>query len=209
MPAYRAALALAVGLSLLVAAPPPAAAANDKDITVSISAVVEFVDDSGNLLGGAIDAGDAISGTYTYNAATPDENPAPTVGDYWHAATPYGIRLRAGGLVFETDPQAVAFLVEIVNDHQGSDNYLLRSYTNRPLSAGVLVEHISWQLDDPSQTALHSERLPTTAPKLARWQSIFGLDIVGVQRCPEGQPCPGDQFFIRARVTDAAAVRGR
>jgi hypothetical protein len=56
-----------------------------------------------------------------------------------------------------------------VNDYNGSDDYLLLSYNNT--STGPAVEYISWQLDDPMQTALSSAALPSTAPVLSSWGS--------------------------------------
>ncbi|HEU5099806.1 MAG TPA: hypothetical protein VFU22_12335, partial [Roseiflexaceae bacterium] len=183
--------------------PQQAAAANDNLITIAITATVAVVDDHANLLGGAIQPGDTVTGTYTYNAATSDTNASPNVGDYWHTTAPYGISLKVGGRVFETDPQNVSFLVEVVNNLYDRDNYLLRSYNNRPLSNGLRVTHIAWQLDDTSQTALKSAALPRTAPRLNNWQSLFGLTM-------EGSDSSGgwgdNQFFVRAHVTQAQKI---
>jgi hypothetical protein len=170
-------------------------------ITINITAQVETVDDPDNILGGAINVGDIITGTYTYNPATADSNALPTVGDYRHTSSPCGITVNAGGFVFQTDPSNIDFLVEIVNDHgtPARDNYLLRSYNNLPLSNGALVEHIAWQLDDPTATALSSEALPTTPPILTHWESIFGLTLTGHD---PGDPT-GSDYFVRAHVTAA------
>jgi hypothetical protein len=184
--------------------PQQAVAASDSPVTIALTATVETVDDYSNLLGGAIQPGDTVTGTFTYNGAASDTNSAPNVGDYWHTTAPYGVSLKAGGLVFETDPQNVSFLVEVVNNLYGQDNYLFRSYNNRPLSNGVRVTHIAWQLDDPSQTALKSTALPKTAPKLSSWQSIFGLTLEG--RTSYGTPDGNSQFFVRARVTQAQKI---
>jgi hypothetical protein len=171
-------------------------------ITINITAQVETVDDPDNILGGAINVGDTITGTYTYDPTTADSNAAPTVGDYDHTSSPFGITVNAGGFVFRTDPSNVEFLIEIVNDHgtpTATDNYLLRSYNNLPLQNGVIVEHISWQLDDPTCTALSSDALPTIPPVLTDWQSFFGLTLEG--RDPADPP--GSGYFIRAHVTTA------
>ncbi len=178
-------------------------------ITIDITAEVSYVDDIGNTLGGAVEVGDIISGQYTYESTTPDTNPLPTVGDYLHYTSPYGISLEVNGLIFKTDYANVNFLVEIVNDHAPGippcDNYLLRSYNNLSLSGGIVVEHISWQLDDPTATALSSEALPVDPPVLDDWQSIFGISITGF--IPDSDfpyiTLPGTEYFIRAHVSSA------
>jgi hypothetical protein len=73
-----------------------------------------------------------------------------------------------------------------------------------------VVEHISWQLDDPTLAALSSEALPVDAPVLADWQSFFGITITG---CPaedfNGVFCNSlSTFFIRAHVTSAIKNSG-
>src|SRR5215217_6732126 len=108
---------LAVSLIALIVSvlgsitPQQAVAASDSSITIALTATVAEVNDYANLLRGAIRPGDTITGTYTYSSATTDTNSWPNVGDYWHTTAPYGISLKAGGFVFETDPQNVSFVV--------------------------------------------------------------------------------------------------
>ena len=93
------------------------------------------------------------------------------------------------------------FLLEVVNNYQNLDNYVVISYNNLfAVSAmGEFVTNIiDWQLDDPTQTALSSTALPRTAPVLSDWESPFGLSISSM----------GDDFFlIRANVTSAVRRR--
>ncbi|WP_437720041.1 hypothetical protein [Sorangium sp. So ce861] len=186
---------LGVSLVLLAQSSGDARAA---PVCIDIVAQVELVNDPNGALQGQVDVGSVVTGSYTYESTTPDTNPLSTVGDYLHATPPFGITLDVGNFTFGTDPNNVEFLVEIVNDHAPgippTDNYLLRSYNN--VSTGPSVQHISWQLDDPTAAALSSEALPVDPPNLADWQSIFGLTIEG-----------GD-FFIRAHVTSASACAG-
>jgi hypothetical protein len=184
-------------------------------ITIDIEAVVRDFNDFGGLLGGSIGVGSLITGSYTYESTTQDNNDFPGVSDYWHSESPYGITLNSGGLTFATDPDSVRFLVEIVNDHYaGSDNYLLRSYKNLDLPGGIKVDHISWQLDDPGMTALSSDDLPLGAPILSDWlqPSPFALTITGGLPDPlyGGLPYypPGQEYFIRADVTSAQLRSG-
>lgn len=161
-------------------------------ITISIEAEVDYVEDLGNYLEGRINPGDIITGTYTYDSTTPDTNPSFEVGDYEHYSSPYGISLTVGGFLFATDPTNVSFLLEVVNDYPSGDSYLVLSYNNLPLSNGSVVDHISWQLDDPSGNALSSDLLPTLPPVLADWQSIVGLRLEGERA-----------YIIDAHVTSA------
>jgi hypothetical protein len=130
-----------------------------------------------------------------------DSNPLPQVGDYHYYTAPNGIRLTVNGLSFATDPRNVDFLLEMVNNYENLDNYVVISYNNffSVSARGEIVENIiDWQLDDPTQTALSSTRLPRTPPVLSDWESIFGLTISSM----------GDDFFlIRANVTSAVRIR--
>ena len=146
-------------------------------IEIGLTAEVAVVDDWDGLLEGQIKVGDIITGSYIYDSDTPDLFPLnPRSGVYWHYDPEYGISLSAGGFVFQTDPSNVKFLVGIYN-RTYDDGYLLRSYNNLPLSNGVEVDHIMWDLRDYTGTALSSDALPTTPPVLEDWESIFGLTI--------------------------------
>jgi len=154
-------VAIAIALCATQVSVGEAFAKPNSDVTIAFTAVVEGT-------------GEVWTGAYTYNLNTPDENSAPTVGDYQHTDSKYGITIKSGGTVIaKTDPDNVNFLVEIVNDHgePASDNYLLRSYNN------IGASHISWQLDDPTLKALKSDNLTKQAPKLSDWQSFFGLYV--------------------------------
>ena len=156
-----------------------------------------------NLLEDNVKVGDTLTGTYTYNPPTKDTNTDTTVGDYQHVKKAYGITVKAGDLVFKTDPKNVDFLVELTNRDM-DDHYLLRSYNNLPLSNGVQVEHISWQLDNDTGEALSSESLKkaSTPPKLQDWVDPFGLTITR-----------GDEFdfehsfFLRAHIDSVKLIR--
>lgn len=195
----RASLATGLVMTLLCAA----SIAYGYAVVIDITAQVRDVYDTGEYLGGAVQAGDAVQGRYTYESTTMDSNGSLTVGDYRHHSAPYGISLTVGGLNFRTDPADVDFLVEIVNDHHSYDNYLLRSYKNLfdvsvPDEEGFLDNHISWQLDDPTCAALSSTDLPTGPPVLSDWppDQYFGLMI-------SSENSYGDQLYIFADVLTA------
>ena len=161
-----------------------------------------IVSDFSNLLKGAIKEGDIITGKYVYNSLAKDTNDDPTVGDYQHNSKPYGLSLKAGKLVFQTDKKNVDFLLELVN-RDDSDDFVIHSYNNLPLSKKVTLGVISWQLDDPTTTTLSSVSLIDNpkAPDLSKWQQPFGLSIEGFSAGDDS-----DDFFIRGEVISAKAV---
>jgi len=148
-------------------------------VEISLTAEIMYIRDPDEF-DGQLQIGDIITGSYKYESTTPDSNPLPTVGDYEHYSSPYGISLTAGGFVFQTDPDNVNFLVEVVNNHYASpteDNYGIISYNNLPLSNGVPIAGIEWHLSDTSGTALSSDALPTTPPVLDDWSYSWGMLI--------------------------------
>ena len=195
------ALALSLAIALVAGLVWKPANANCAQMKIEISATVSEVIDPDNLLNNAIAPGDIITGVYAYNSFAVDSNPLPQVGDYHYMTAPNGIRLRVNGITFATDPADVDFLLEVVNNYENSDNYVLHSYNNLfDVSAtGTLVMNfIDWQLDDPTQTALSSAALPRNPPVLSDWQSPFGLSISSMG---------DDSFLIRANVTSAVRRR--
>jgi hypothetical protein len=142
-------------------------------IEIELTGSVTGVDDPGNLLAGAINVDDIMSGIYRYDSETPDTNPVQTAGAYSHKTSPYGMYLTVEGLVFQSDPGNVDFGIGIQDGTYGHDTYLLRSYNNLPLPNGVAIEHISWQLDDYAGLALTSDALLLTAPILSEWPGTW------------------------------------
>jgi hypothetical protein len=182
-----------------------AAAASASPITIALTATVDQVDDWANVLGGAIHPGDTITGTYTYNAAASDTAPSPNVGSYIHTTAPYGMSLKVGGLVFETDPQNVYFFVYLWSNLYDRDEYDVVSINNRPLSDHLNITGIGWYLNDPSQTALKSDALPRIAPKLSSWQQTYGLEVKGFDPTVS-DPHEDYTFRVRAHVTQAQKI---
>jgi len=83
--------------------------------------------------------------------------------------------VKVGPYVFRTNPRHVNFLIEV--DNRGTDNHLLRSYNN-VCSQPLLVEHISWQLDDSTGNALTNVVLPLAPPNLVAYQASM-MDVSG------------------------------
>jgi hypothetical protein len=137
---------------------------------------ISYVDNPNLYLDG-IQSNTPFEGFYIFDTATTDSNGDGTVGDFRHTSSAYGIVVKVGKYIFRTNPRKVNFLVELVN-RPNSDNYLLRSYYN-VCSEPLAVDHISWQLDDSTGTALSNALLPATPPVLTNFQSTFGLSISG------------------------------
>jgi len=145
-------------------------ATNSPDfITIKIVTKVDEVHDPYNLLGGAINVNDTVTGKYTYDSETPDTYPDDLgVGVYWQNSSSCGIEVKAGGFVFKTNASDIDFAIGIFdNAPYYYDSYVVVSNKNLPLSNGMLVELIYWWLCDETCTVLSSDTLPTTAPKLS------------------------------------------
>jgi len=167
-------------------------------VTIQITGEVDFVGDPYLYFEGKIKTGDLITGTYTYDLSTPDLYPLSLQsGVYEHFAPPCGVSLTVSCLEFQTDPTSVNFSIGIVNDYPPVDNYGFISYNNLPLSNGVTVDLIVWELEDPSGKAISSDTLPTTAPILDDWQ----LNRLGIYGPPRG-----NSFGIVAHVTSAVLI---
>jgi len=172
-------------------------------IRIKIVATVTEVSDSDNLLGGTIHLNDIITGKYIYDSGAPDVEPNVQIGFYMLTSSPCGIEVKAGGFVFKTDPSNVQFYICIYNDfdYYGNppfDLYSLWSDKNLPLSNGMLVNSISWELDDATANALSSADLPTTAPVLSDWGSGYDLRLSG-----EDPSNSYRSYTITAHVTEA------
>ena len=180
---------------------PPAAQATL--ITINIEGMVDLVGDPHGYLGGTISIGDAIMGTYTYDSDTPDQDwlwgsPSDIVGRYHYFSPPYGITLRVGDFVFQTDPSNTEFLLSVVNNNQsGEDIYCLNSYNNLPLSDGTFVGGISWEIRDYTGTAFSSDALPANAPVLDDWQ---------FNRLDFGGGVLGQAFGVIGHITSATVI---
>jgi len=153
------------------------------------------------LLDGSVTTNAPFEGFYIFDSPKSDSNADPTVGDYQYSTSTNGLIIKVGTYVFRTNPRNVNFLIEVVNRTK-DDHYLLRSYNN-VCSKPLYVQHMSWQLDDSTGTALASDALPITPPDLTRFtNSPFGLTI-------DGGSMGGMPYLIRGRVqaiSEAPAV---
>lgn len=167
------------------------------DIGIEMTATVTSVEDSNGLLGGAVGVGDTITVKYVYNSDTLVSGS----GEYLYTAAPYGIVIRMGSLIGQTDPTNVYYYIGIGDSSAGSGNdyYVVYSDNNISVPGGLDIDEIALQFNDPTGTALDSSALPLTAPVLSDWATCELLI--------SNMPDPGDPatyFSITATVTSAA-----
>jgi len=172
-------------------------------IVVEFVAKVDYVLDEDNLLGGAVDADDLISGRYTYDSECADVTVAADFGEYRYDTPPYGMTVHVGTLVFTTDLTNLAyFQVSVLDNRNGMDVYGVNSLQQDPLTSPG-VRWMCIQLEDHGATAVDSVALPLTAPDLAAWPDMRRLHIEG----NDGQALsPPDQFFISSTLVEMTLV---
>lgn len=153
-------------------------------ITISVRARVLAVHDPCNFLEGKIKFGHKITGTYTYDADTPDYYPEYSDrGFYMMNDTSCGVEFNVGGLIFKTDQNNPLTEILILNDVRFEDEIIdvieVHSTLDFPLTQEV-VSFFYLEFVDSTATALSSVALPTTAPVLRKWEnktlSIYGFD---------------------------------
>ncbi|UCD51193.1 MAG: hypothetical protein JSW27_00905 [Phycisphaerales bacterium] len=209
------ALALAGLLGLLVWVVP----CDARLVTVTITAEVIEVQDETGLLEGKVQVGDAINGTYAYNASAPNLSQARYSGRYEFSSAPCGIFLEVGQYTFRTDPNDVQFVVTAINNGSSVgctyDRFWLDSFGNLALDDGLSVDAISIGFEDaycegdPSHPllGLTGPELPLKAPELTDWP-MRDIDMMGTRG---GTPADSSStgYRIRGRLTSAALVANR
>jgi hypothetical protein len=159
-------------------------------ITIAISGQITSISDPYNHFGGQIRSGDTIVGTYTYDTKISG------LTSYEYHSPPAGISLGVGGFNFQTNPANVDFALGIENDNlAGEDYYGLISRNNLSLPDGAPVQYISWQLYDPTGTALSSNSFPLTAPDVSKWSDSIYANVLWVTHDRD--------FDIQATITSA------
>jgi hypothetical protein len=175
----------ALGLIVFVSTGPSGTAAADV-VTLSwrgrVTSVVEWGGVAGPFLDGSVVAGTPFILRYTFDTSSTDVNPDSTVGDYYQTGPGASMRVEAGSYVFESDPARLDYLLEVVD--RSTDHYLVLSRNNRVNAPDLVIEYMSWQLDDPSAANIQGDALPSAPPVLSQWVFPFGFQIVG------GRPDP-------------------
>jgi hypothetical protein len=142
-------------------------------VRIVFVARVQNVYDPGESLHEAIQVGDLMRGTITYDPETRGSSPRPGVERYEFRQAPFGILIEAGQYLFQTDPDHVDVSIELSNDEgaPAHDSFLLTSSNNLPLHNGAAVSRMSWQPVDDTATR---SRAPASgaAPALERGDGI-------------------------------------
>ena len=137
--------------------------------------------------------GTPFSGTYTFNLLAADTNPHPGGGNYPHSGAPYGITVRIGDRVFQTDPDwqpYPPFVIDVIDDADGRDLYQVLSVGNLPVD-GIPIGEIYFLLEDPTRSQLSSGALTASSPDVSHWQQPYGFVVAG----------QGGFWMIRGQLT--------
>ncbi len=178
-------------------------------VVIGITGEVTMALDWCGFLGGAVQEGDIITGTYTYDTSTPDSlNPWEGHNAlYMHTSPPFGISLKIGELEFKTDPDNVEFGIAIYDNiwPAGSgppnDSMLIVGDNNLLTPIGAPPCYlIKLHLGSGDGTAISGDALPSTAPVLSDWSGA------GVRIECTGAPCQAQQFAIHGVWTDAFVI---
>jgi hypothetical protein len=133
-------------------------------LTFSVSGRIgDSVYDPLGVLSGLITAGDAWSGTFSYDTAWPDILPDnPAIGDYFAPAPSgiVGILLRVGSLAFQTNPNG-SLDVNVMNRPLPMDEF---SESGNGIASGITVDRLGLGLHlfDYSGTVFSNDSLPTS-----------------------------------------------
>ena len=139
-------------------------------VTFTVKAFVKDVYDPAGALNSPVAIGDVITGNYTFDITTPDDEPMPEIGRYVHrpGSGRYGFDLSLGNLNFKTNNNSVEFVLDLYNGMPSPDHYGAFSYgSNHPLSSGATVEDIGLHINDDSGNMLTSTQLSNTPPAIS------------------------------------------
>lgn len=163
-------------------------------VTKEIVAEIYFVSDPSSALNGTVVSGDIVSGTYTYETTTPDQNATPEVGYYPHEPNfPLGFDLTAGDQRFVAAETDTLFEIEIDN-FTDEHRYRIHNWIMQNLANGAYVDTVRVDLVDPSATAHENDLLQAAAPDLAKYQ-YNSILIAG------STPDRSDTYTISAHIT--------
>ncbi|MDX1757045.1 MAG: hypothetical protein R3175_13365 [Marinobacter sp.] len=202
-------------------------AANAELVTVQVSATVSMVDDPGMVLGGAVQPGTPVTGTYSFETTTADLDSSPEFGHYRHDSGAGALDLNVAGFAIRTDPGASNgfFTVDVI-DSQYDEGYHVVSTDNlHPLANGAYLYDAGIHLHSWNPTdALSSDALPSSPPAPTQFEErviyiggsngndYFSFEAKIDNLVVEGAATPG-VYTVVAKVDDiydpAGLLQGR
>ncbi|HXV76496.1 MAG TPA: hypothetical protein VD788_09270 [Candidatus Polarisedimenticolaceae bacterium] len=187
---------LGIAASLLLAGIPAAG----EPVTFVFKAEVTNVFDGLGALGGRVEPGTIVRGTYTFDSETPNTAEPVDEGElglYHHDRPPARVRLFAGPFVFRSVPSVPVVDIHVANDFgfAGTDEYGFTSANNqaRGLYPSAPVDRIdlAWRAQNFSGQPFTSAALPLTPPDL----TILGGGLLTIYG--ECTLCAGPAAFFR------------
>jgi hypothetical protein len=185
-------MSLILGAALLSGVFAQGAVANV--ITVKVTAHVVGWSDSYGTLGGQINVGQVITGTYTYDTGTPVQSQIPA--QYLPTSPPANITISAGAFTFQSLSTS-QFQISVVPGKGTSSPGMLRieSWNNKPLTGVPYpdVNDIQFTFMDPSGQWPTSSALPTGAPTLQNLSASQSQILIS-----------GTYFNVQAQIDSVA-----
>lgn len=141
-------------------------------VTFNVSATVREIYDYDNALGNAINVGDKLSGSYTFNTNTPDSDPTPEYGFYEHTpgSGTYGFNIDIANTNLKTNTSTDRFNI-IIGNANGNitwDTYGVDTFgTQLPFVNNTVVENMGMYIEDPSGNIVTGTNLTDQPPALS------------------------------------------
>lgn len=116
----------------------------------------------------SLNAGHALTGSYTFNTATVDSNPSANIGRYNGTIQALTVNLvpAIGPTYTATLGNSGSNFIEVRNQ-PSSDRYLLQAPLTGPSVNGYSPLRFRIELIDPSATAFANDSLPSSPPSLS------------------------------------------
>ncbi len=164
-----------------------------ESVTVDVTATVSSVYDPYGVIG-EITPGSTISGSYTYETTTPDQDPYLQVGFYPHEPGTGTLNLTMGSYQVVSDPAAPFDMFIDDESMPGFEAYHVNSPAILP-SNGVNFYGTGIMLEADTGAALQDALLTATPPDLAAFNNRRSIEISGESEM-------GGQYFnVTADIT--------
>lgn len=189
---------LCIGVTLLLVIQ----SATAQTATFDITATVYDMSDPGGALGGSVNYGDQVTGTYTIDLSTPDDDPSLEYGHYLLSAQPpttppSGFDLILNNFSFKSDPSNPSFMLDLFVMNSYSDQFGMGSWGNVPLTNGSSVEDIYLDLYDSTGAALVNTELSAAAPDVSKYE-MHDIHLSGMSS-------NGQYYWVNAKIDSIIA----